>query len=109
MKNTAFKQRLTVHVTSANPSLMFRTEEPKPVWYYKQDGEEHVIGNEQRFKQWENITKAKYYTKMVKKRRIFTTFAYVINYKDEEHVITILKEVKQKGYKITKHYLSNIL
>tara|TARA_R110000824_G_scaffold154479_2_gene326601 strand:- start:9516 stop:9815 length:300 start_codon:yes stop_codon:yes gene_type:complete len=95
---------------------MFRSATPVKAYYYKNNGQEILIGNEEVYQQLhqDELKNKKIYTKMTKARRkIVNTYAYIIESMKKDvvnsHVEHILSKLKAKGYTFKKehYYLSN--
>ena len=100
--------RLTVHVRHMNKDKMFYKTEPVKTYYYKKDGQEKLIGNEEVYQKLhqDELRNKKVFTKMTKaRRRIRTTHTFIIDSmtKDivKQHVKSILSKLKSQGYKYT--------
>ena len=83
-------KRLTVHVRSRNRNLMFKKEQVE------------IPTNDS------NNTHPEYKTKTISK--IFNTFVFNIDNKLDvvSQIESIITNLNRTGYKVTKHYLSNI-
>ena len=97
--------RLTVHVKSKDKNKMFYQTEPVKTYYYKEDGQEKLIGNQSALDRLKHIP-GSLFTKQTKaKRRIRTTHTFIIDSmtKDivKQHVKSILSKLKSQGYKYT--------
>ena len=81
--------RLTVHVRHSNKDMMFQPAKTVKTYYYKENGQEKVIGNEGVYQQLHQneLRNKKVYTKMTKARRkIINTYTYIINSMRQEIV-----------------------
>ena len=97
--------RLTVHVKSNDKNKMFYQTEPVKTYYYKEDGQEKLIGNQSALDKLKHIP-GSLFTRLTKaKRRIKTTHTFIIDsrVKDivKQHVKNILSNLKSQGYKYT--------
>ena len=82
-------KRLTIHVRSKNKALMFKKEQVE-------------IPTDD-----PNKTYPEYKNKIISK--IFNTFAYKVDYNiTKDDVQQYIASLNQKGYRVTKYYLSNI-
>ena len=105
--------RLTVHVRHTDKSKMFVKTKAVETYYYKENGQEILIGNKQSLDRLKIKPKGVYMKLTKARRRIVNTYAYVIESMKQDvvksHVTNILSNLKAKGYTFKKehYYLSN--